>query len=309
MSTGKERSLLIVSLLIFLASFSNLNTHSFRGLRNVELKAPSPHSSSNRTNPIYGHLHIAKTAGSSINGNLSMHFERVCGNKGYSYDAFQTNERAKIQGPSQLMKRNAAVRVDSYSKIYRNKSRGRVPPELMDEIGYEDCDWVSMERSWEDWQTLFQDWSIPLELHVPCREPIDHIMSQCNHRLIKFDCNLSHKAMIRQINDCLGGYVKRRYNRKLETAFTVKCFDFKKTDEYMKWVGEHLQRKRITANYNFRQTNAPRHKDSECVWTRNDVRQVIEEYLLETVDYYAFCDKCIGSEKDLLPLSYQKIFH
>ena len=31
---------------------------------------------------IFGHIHMAKTAGTEINGELAAHFERVCGHKG-----------------------------------------------------------------------------------------------------------------------------------------------------------------------------------------------------------------------------------
>ena len=31
---------------------------------------------------IFGHVHMAKTAGSEINGELAAHYERVCGHKG-----------------------------------------------------------------------------------------------------------------------------------------------------------------------------------------------------------------------------------
>ena len=40
---------------------------------------------------IFGLLHMAKTAGTTINGQLANQFERVCGNKGWSYDAYQAN--------------------------------------------------------------------------------------------------------------------------------------------------------------------------------------------------------------------------
>lgn len=36
-----------------------------------------------RPNLMYGHVHMAKTGGSSVNGILANKFERVCGNKGY----------------------------------------------------------------------------------------------------------------------------------------------------------------------------------------------------------------------------------
>ena len=37
----------------------------------------------------------AKVAGTEINGELASHYERVCGNKGNSYDVYQLNQRAK----------------------------------------------------------------------------------------------------------------------------------------------------------------------------------------------------------------------
>ena len=68
---------------------------------------------------LYGHVHIAKTAGTTVNGELAMHYERVCGHKGYSYDAFQTNELLKKGSPN-ILYNNAD------SKSY---NRGRVPPQ------------------------------------------------------------------------------------------------------------------------------------------------------------------------------------
>ena len=44
---------------------------------------------------VVGHIHIAKTGGTSINGMAANEFERVCGNKGYSFDFFQSNRRHK----------------------------------------------------------------------------------------------------------------------------------------------------------------------------------------------------------------------
>jgi hypothetical protein len=42
---------------------------------------------------IYGHLHFPKTAGSNLNGLMASKYERVCGNKGFSYDSYQFNSR------------------------------------------------------------------------------------------------------------------------------------------------------------------------------------------------------------------------
>jgi hypothetical protein len=48
-----------------------------------------------RPEVVYGMVHMAKTSGTEINGELAMRFERVCGNKGYSYDFYSLNERLK----------------------------------------------------------------------------------------------------------------------------------------------------------------------------------------------------------------------
>ena len=59
----------------------------------------------------------------------------------------------------------------------------------MKEEGFEDCDWISLEEPAGTWPKFFQNrekW--PLEFHVPCREPLDHFLSMCNHKNRQFDC-------------------------------------------------------------------------------------------------------------------------
>lgn len=51
------------------------------------------------TKTIYGHVHIAKTAGSTLNRNFSLFYENVCGHKGYSYDALAVLNREKEKRP------------------------------------------------------------------------------------------------------------------------------------------------------------------------------------------------------------------
>jgi len=274
--------LLIASTFFFTTS---IVVFSMASLPKPPVSDSAPKSASYHSpNVIYGHVHLAKTAGTNINGNLSMHYERICGHKGYSYDAFEFNERSK----------NNVKRIGGSNFI-----RGLVPINIMDEIGYQDCDWISLETfHWEEWLE-FENWTIPMELHVPCRHPVDHLMSQCNWRLMKFDCNKTGKAIIYEIEKCIS-YVSDRYNKKLNETFAVKCFDFRKTSQYMEWIGTVLQKKRIEADYVFRATNAPRHKQEECLSNRPDIQEVVEQYLVEKYDYYRFCKQCLGSNNDLL---------
>jgi hypothetical protein len=46
---------------------------------------------------------------------------------------------------------------------------------------------------WEAWQKYIAPQVDNLELHVPCRDPIDHLLSMCNHRGIQFQCDLGEK--------------------------------------------------------------------------------------------------------------------
>jgi hypothetical protein len=91
-------------------------------------------------NKIYGTIHIAKTGGTSLNGILANKFERVCGHKGYTYDAYRSNEKVKQKPES----------------INMNKfSRDRVKYGTMEEIGYENCDYVSHETTYKWWINRF----------------------------------------------------------------------------------------------------------------------------------------------------------
>ena len=125
--------------------------------------------------------------GEGLNGILANKFNRVCGQKGNSYDAYMDNERWKNK-----------TKPETYVSL--PYSRSRVQFKIMNEVGYDDCDYVSLEVAWENWSELFPNGSfhgVPVELHVPCRDPIDHLMSQARG---KFLCNETGKEFYRQID-------------------------------------------------------------------------------------------------------------
>jgi hypothetical protein len=242
-----------------------------------------------RDNVIYGHIHMAKTAGTTINGELASHFERVCGHKGYSFDAYQFNERIRLQPPQ---KRDVG---GAPGQTYK---RGKVPISIMTEIGFEDCDWISHEVATTTvWKNLAAELG-PLEIHVPCRDPIDHLLSQCNYRKRQFDC--SAKNLTAEIRLC-EVYLGRFRNELLTYSNTsIKCFDPIPIDGYIDYMSSKLQRKRVENQYVHRETNSPRQKSSECLRTQPDVASKVRELLLTTYDYYRFCDTCMSSDKNLL---------
>jgi hypothetical protein len=259
---------------------------------------------------IIGHVHYAKTAGTEINGELAAHFERICGHKGYSHDAYQFHVRHDKQLAATDKTKNkvtsssswktkfisdAKKANDSIAKNYPTFNRGRVPKEIMFERGFEDCDWISIESPWEFWSEILPDH--PIELHVPCRDPIDHLMSQCNHKEIIFDCNATN--LQKAVNACLVGWDRFDENLLQDKHLSLKCFDPLPIHPYLDYMGQLLERKRLETDYIHRSTNMPRDKTTECIWELPDLQDQVRR-LLRRLDYYRFCAKCMGSKDDLL---------
>lgn len=247
-----------------------------------------------RDNVIYGHIHMAKTAGTNLNGLLALNYERVCGNKGYSYDAYLTNERNRNGG-------DYTKADDSFNKFFtRNpdeqKSRGRVPLSMQLEIGFEDCDYISMEQQPDFWDYFESFHGMSLELHLPCRDPMEHLMSQCNHLHINFNCDSDNlKAEVWSCLMSIG-----RFSNNLLRKFDVKCYDYKQQfTGYMEYMSSKLSKKRIQSDYVSRSTNEGRNKNSECIWKRPEVKLKVLE-ILQHQTYYKFCRKCLGSSGNLL---------
>ena len=62
-------------------------------------------------------------------------YSNVCGNKGYSLDFYAENERRRRNGP----------------KNDKEFDRSRVREMFLNEIGFEECDWISNEPQQKRW--------------------------------------------------------------------------------------------------------------------------------------------------------------
>ncbi|CAM9310720.1 unnamed protein product, partial [Ectocarpus fasciculatus] len=252
--------------------------------------------------PVYGYLHMAKVAGTNLNGELTMRFERVCGNKGYSYDAIRHNVAV---GRNESKAAKLFLPNDIYSAMFSKYNRGRVPDIATVEIGYQNCDYISEELKYKRWlelAELFGRYGKPLELHVPCREPIDHLMSLCNYFQQKFKCSLTGHSLKHEVEKFLA--YSNRFSPVLQnvTNLSLKCFDNDVTfSKYIPYISPKLQPRKITTKYVSRETNAPRQKDKECIWREENkaVREKVKSILLKASPYHSYCDACIGSRDDL----------
>eukprot|EP00542_Grammatophora_oceanica_P022761 CAMPEP_0194027142 /NCGR_PEP_ID=MMETSP0009_2-20130614/1349_1 /TAXON_ID=210454 /ORGANISM="Grammatophora oceanica, Strain CCMP 410" /LENGTH=363 /DNA_ID=CAMNT_0038666099 /DNA_START=56 /DNA_END=1147 /DNA_ORIENTATION=- len=248
---------------------------------------------------IYGHIHMAKTAGTTIAGEMASRLERVCGNKGYSLFFYQQNERRRRQ-------EELEQEFPLLNPILN------LQPQLA--IGFENCDWVSEETRWENWATHFgtkEKCPFPLELHVPCKDPIEHLMSMQNYlhnnkEVEPLDCALNETAVfdqVRAILDCKR-FTDGRFNSKLEHGFEnihLKCFDVSPDPlAYVRFMETKLQKRRLVVDYVFRPMNSPRDKTKECIWQHDALRERIREFIITNYDYHNYCSRCLGSSDELL---------
>lgn len=215
----------------------------------------------------------------------------------YSYDAFQFYKRMEKKADS-LQASTLSLTdggPDLISHTYRDYNRGRVHHEVMDEIGFEDCDYISLEAKWNAWINISKVW--PLELHVPCRDPLEHLMSQCNHGHQQFDC--SAPDLKDQVKKCV--VTDRRFNMRLTSLpnVTMKCFNAVPVEPYLEYMDHFLQRRRLETKYIHRSTNKHRDREQECIWKNETAADTVLSILLSN-KYFRWCHECIGSKNDLL---------
>lgn len=323
-----------LSTTIALSSSIRKNTNK----SNINSNMNSPTSTSNT---IYGHVHIPKTGGSNLNGLMAAKYDNVCGNKGYSYDAYQFNVRAKRDGITETGKN-----IDSVSLANKGQTfdRGKPGSGVVEEIGFEDCDYISYETKWSTWPRITNDlelakYNMTLELHVPCREHIEHLLSMGNHIGRRFNCELAtanengFQSSINHVYMMRKKKFKQRFTSKSylfyknqiqiqkhehnhkqnhpnttyssnnsNESINLKCFKPLPLDPYLKYMGQQgrLRHRRFESSYVMRTTNKKRNIDTECMWKQSpEFLERVRQYLVEAYPYNAFCDECMGSNNEL----------
>lgn len=158
---------------------------------------------------VYGHVHIARTGGSFVNRMLSQKYQRVCGNKGYSLPEL-TDKVNEVKQARRARKRN-----HKNAMIPKTKSKGL--GQVMEEIGFQDCDYMSHETGWKFWQMIRGKVKVgsPIELHVPCRDPVDHLMSLCNFYDHSLRCEDGEEEFMSGVRKCLHRGVEARFSNEL----------------------------------------------------------------------------------------------
>jgi len=136
-------------------------------LRFNALTHKHPTDASSSDNIVFFHMHLVKTAGSTLNRYMARKYYGVCGHKGYSSD--------------QPLHIGDKPREGKDGEIWG--------PDLvdfgdMDDRGWHNCKLISHE-SWAELSVsiikYMQELGFSMHALIPCRDPVSHTISKCSH--------------------------------------------------------------------------------------------------------------------------------
>ena len=235
----------------------------------------------NEKREVFFHVHLAKTAGSSLNRVIARRYYGVCGHKGYSFS--QT-----LNGTVRATLGDAGFNLD------------RVHPQWMSDWGYHNCALISHEINHSGFSKIaamdfFEN--VSKTLIIPCRDPIDHLLSQCNHRGRNFtaiESNATNCTVV--VNSCRLAW-DRYDNAMLDNFDSIVLFKYDEFDELLRRLDGSLPRRAVSLETDgYYRTNKDREKVNEhasenCSW------EALKEGLTHSWSYYKLCDKHLGKQK------------
>jgi hypothetical protein len=228
----------------------------------------------------YGHIHMAKTGGTSLNGMAAHLFSGVCGHKGYSNtidDVFTLMSNWTFQQKLQ----------------YTNQwSESRVPIETMFKRGFADCKYISLEAEHSIWKSIAK--LGPIELHLPCRRPFEHFLSTCNHRGYNLQPTTPLETALTKCDTEVGSRFSVILNNTANMS--LKCYSFESQfGDYLGKLAQFLPHRKSSVSYVFRPTNKV--NTYKTSYFPDEFVKNMTKKLLNTYDYYRFCDWCLHSNQ------------
>jgi hypothetical protein len=233
-------------------------------------------------NSWFHHIHIAKTAGSTMNKRLARRYYGVCGNKYTSCIEpleHTSDDRAPEFG-------------DSLHKDWSFDS--------MTKKGFHDCTLVSHERNWDVWvKQVLPDHKFHANatkvMLLPCRDPLEHFFSQCNynqHNATKIFANVT--SCEEGINKC-GLVARNRFDIKMIQSWDkVVLFKHSAFDSVFSLLDNHIPLRKFLLESKFDpSTNAERKPENEKL-SKICSKEKLVEALRKKWGYYNFCDKLRG---------------
>ena len=236
-------------------------------------------------NSWFHHIHIAKTAGSTMNKRLARRYYGVCGNKYTSCIEPLEHER-NDHAPEFGMDASWHPEWSFHSMVSK---------------GFHDCTLVSHERNWDAWvKDVLPDHKFHANatkvMLLPCRNPLEHFFSQCNYNnrnATKIFANVT--SCEEGINKC--GLVEQgRFNRKMIQSWDkVVLFKYSAFDTLFSLLDNHIPSRKFLLESKFDpSTNADRKPENEKL-TETCSKEIVVQALKKKWSYYSFCDKLRGN--------------
>ena len=136
---------------------------------------------------IFAHVHIAKTAGSSLNRALARRYLGVCGHKGYSFTMPFADIKDRRTDPK-----------------HRKFGRDRVHPSRMADWGFFNCALISHEIGSTHWKGILAYFAnVTRSALIPCRDPVDHFMSMATTRIFHLRKYFETQLVLQGSSVCL----------------------------------------------------------------------------------------------------------
>ena len=232
------------------------------------------------------HAHIAKTAGSTFNRFAARRYHATCGNKGMSFAQHFED--------------------DSYNPqlIFAGRDGTRV----IEEWGWHNCGLISLETSNYMLTEIANSKALAPQktaVMIPCRDPIDHILSQCNHLNLSFTQIISGEggaeACANAMPQCQVGW--ERYEHSMLATFDrVVLFKYDNFPGVERYLDHALPNRRVPleegeheefGKFGFVRMNKDRDSESEQ-FTESCTEERLRNALLEHWSYYRLCDRFLG---------------
>ena len=235
-------------------------------------------------NSWFHHIHIAKTAGSTMNKRLARRYYGVCGNKYTSCIEPLEHERN-----------------DHAPEFGRNSWHPEWSFASMVSKGFHDCTLVSHERNWDAWvKDVLPDHKFHANatkvMLLPCRNPLEHFFSQCNYNKRNATKIFANVTSCEEGIDKCGLVQQGRFNRKMIQSWDkVVLFKYSAFDSLFSLLDNHIPSRKFLLDSKFDpSTNADRKPENEKL-TETCSKEIVVQALKKKWSYYSFCDKLRGN--------------
>lgn len=183
----------------------------------------------------------------------------------------------------------------------------------------DNCDYISTKYGLSWW--INQDWDSQMKIHVPCKDPINLLMSHCfwprekekrsqNGTKIGWDCSperMTDAGIKKQITKMHSSKWSRH---KVQPKFrsqgqadnmTLKCFDNNATfDGYINYMDRRLKHRDNPIEINMCHPRL-RNRTTECIWKDPTLQERVKAALKKRYYYFQFCENCLLSSNNLVP--------